>query len=100
MKKSRIWQKKGAGFFLPPKLLINQDEHLRRVTNPKRCERWKSIDLKYVYYKTSLLYFADQNLLELEVSHLEVSHLSSKESAQRMMNHVNRLKDLRGALDH
>jgi hypothetical protein len=87
-------EKRGS-LFIPVKLLINKEEHLRRVTNPKRRERWKSIDPKDVYDKTPLLYFTDQNLLELEVS-----HLSAKESAQRIMNHVNRLKDLRGALDH
>ncbi|OJU73519.1 MAG: hypothetical protein BGO07_02785 [Alphaproteobacteria bacterium 40-19] len=80
---------KRGSLFIPVKLSINQDEHLRRVTNPKRRERWKSIDPKHVYDKTPLLYFTDQNLLELEVS-----RLSAKESAQRIMNHVNRLKDL------
>lgn len=72
-----------GSLFVPVRLLINQDEHLKRVTNPNRRERWKSIDPQDVYDKTPLLSIIHPNLLELDIS-----NLSPEYAAQTIMNHI------------
>ena len=69
--------------FVPVRLLINQDEHLKRVTNPKRRERWKSIDPQDVHDKTPLLSIYHPNLFSLNVS-----NLSPTDAAEAIMNHI------------
>jgi tRNA uridine 5-carbamoylmethylation protein Kti12 len=76
-----------GSLFIPVRLLIDQDEHLRRVVNPKRRERWKSIDPEDVYDETPLLSITHPNLLALNVS-----NLNSEDSAQAIMNHINELR--------
>lgn len=72
---------------MPASLLINQDAHLQRVTNPTRRNRWKSIDLKYVYDETPLLSIAHPNFLELNVS-----RLSPEDAVNTIMSHIQLLE--------
>lgn len=76
-----------GSFFIPVKLLINQEEHLKRVTDLKRRQRLKSIDPQEVYDEVPLLSIIHHNLLEIDVS-----NLSSQEAAEAIMNHINKLK--------
>lgn len=76
-----------GSIFVPVKLLINQDEHLRRVTNPNRRDRWKSIDPQDVYDETPLLFISHPNLFSLNVS-----NLSLEDAAKAIMNHINELR--------
>lgn len=72
-----------GSLFIPIRLLIDQDEHLRRVTNPSRRNRWKSIDPQDVYDETPLISISHTNLLELNVS-----NLSPENAAEAIMNHI------------
>ena len=76
-----------GSLFVPVRLVINQDEHLRRVVNPNRRDRWKSIDPQDVYDGTPLLLIVHPHLLELDVS-----NLSPEDAADSIMNHINELK--------
>lgn len=57
-----------GSIFIPVRLTISVEEHLRRVTQPERRKRWKSIDPQEVYDQTPLLKINHPNLLELDVS--------------------------------
>lgn len=83
----KMSQKRGS-VFVPIRLIINENEHLSRITEPSRCERWKSIDPEDVYDKTPLLKILHPNLLELDVN-----ILSPEEVAQKILIHVSKLKD-------
>ena len=72
-----------GSIFVPVRLLIDQDEHLKRVTHPSRRDRWKSIDPHHVYDQTPLLSITHPHLLELNVS-----KLSPADAANAMMNHI------------
>ena len=64
--------------FVPIKLLISEDEHLQRIQNISRRERYKSIDPNDVYDKKPLLTISDKNLFEIDVTHLSVTEASEK----------------------
>ena len=74
---------KRGSLFVPVRLLISEDEHLKRVTNPNRRERWKSIDPQDVYDKTPLLSIVHPHLLTLDVS-----QLSAEMAAKEIANHI------------
>ena len=69
--------------FIPVKLLISEDEHLKRIKNISRRERYKSIDINDVYDKKSLIFILDSNLLEIDVSDLSVH-----ESVEKILAHI------------
>jgi predicted nucleotidyltransferase len=75
-----------GSIFVPVRLLIDQDEHLRRVVNPNRRDRWKSIDPQDVYDETPLLSISHPNLFSLNVS-----NLSPEDAAEAIMNHIKSL---------
>ncbi|MCC8417716.1 MAG: AAA family ATPase [Rickettsia endosymbiont of Bryobia graminum] len=58
--------------FIPVRLLISQEEHLKRVTQAERRLRWKSINSNEIYNNTPLLKIEDPNFLELDVSKPEL----------------------------
>ena len=66
-----------GSIFVPIRLLIDQDEHLRRVVNPNRRDRWKSIDPQDVYDETQLLALTHPNLFSLNVSNLSLEDAAS-----------------------
>ncbi|MES2215578.1 MAG: hypothetical protein V4485_06200 [Pseudomonadota bacterium] len=78
-----------GSLFVPVRLLINQDEYLKRVTNPNRRERWKSIDPQDAYDETPLLSITHPNFLELDVS-----DLSPESAAETILNHIKRLPEV------
>jgi DUF438 domain-containing protein len=57
--------------FIPVRLVISEEEHLKRITQPERRNRWKSIDPEEVYDQRPLLKIEHQNYLELDVSTLK-----------------------------
>jgi hypothetical protein len=69
--------------FIPVRLIISEEEHLKRVTQPERRNRWKSIDPEDVYDQTPLLNIEHPNYLELEVSTLKAD-----EAARVILDHV------------
>ena len=72
-----------GSLFVPVRLLIEQDEHLRRVVNSSRRDRWKSIDPQDVHDETPLLSISHPNLFSLNVS-----NLSPEDAAEAIMNHI------------
>lgn len=75
-------EKRGS-LFVPVRLLIDQNEHLNRINNPNRRDRWKSIDPQDVYDETPLLSIIHPNLLELDVS-----NLSAEKAANAIATHT------------
>lgn len=75
-----------GSLFVPVRLLITEMEHLKRITDPNRRERWKSIDPQEIHNKTPLLNFTHPNFLELEVS-----NLSPREAADCILKHIHGL---------
>lgn len=72
--------------FIPIRLLISPEEHLKRVTQPERRLRWKSVDSNEVYDNTPLLKIEDPNFLELDVS-----KLSANLAAEQILEHIRKL---------
>lgn len=69
--------------FVPIRLHISEHEHLKRIQNPERTVRYKSIDTNEVYIDLSLLQITHQNVLALDVS-----DLSANDAAMQILAHV------------
>jgi adenylate kinase family enzyme len=69
--------------FVPVVLSISQDEHVKRITNADRSERYKSTDIADTLTTVSLLPIVHTNLLTLDVT-----QLSAKEAAQKILQFV------------
>lgn len=69
---------KRGSLFIPVKLLISEEEHLKRIIEPSRRDRWKSIDSKEVYNTEPLITIEHPNLLELDVSKLSAAQVAEK----------------------
>ncbi len=79
-------EKRGS-LFIPVMLLISEEENLKRITNPARKERWKSINPKHIYSETPLLKINHPNLLEIDVS-----NLSAYDAAIRILDYTKQLE--------
>ncbi len=75
-----------GSLFIPVRLLISEEEHLKRVTEPKRRLLWKSIDPNEVYNQATLLRIKHPHLLEFDVS-----KLPAPESAKKILKHIEKL---------
>lgn len=78
---------KRDSLFIPVKLLISEEEQLRRITQPSRKNRWKSIDPKDVYQTKTLIEIEHANLLELDVS-----ELSAFQVAEKILTHIKNVR--------
>jgi ribosome-binding ATPase YchF (GTP1/OBG family) len=78
---------KRGSLFIPVKLSISEQEHLKRITQPTRRERWKSIDPQDIYEPAKLLDITHAHLLELDVS-----NLSAADAAAIILRHVKMIK--------
>lgn len=72
-----------GSLFVPVKLLISEEEHLKRITQETRKLRYKSIDPEDVYSKQPLINIVHPNLLELDVS-----ELSAEAAAARILSYI------------
>lgn len=79
---------KRGSLFVPVKLIISEQEHLKRITQTSRRERWKSIDPQDVYIKEPLIKIQHPNLLELDVT-----LLSAKDVAIKILEQVAKFKN-------
>ena len=77
-----------SSLFVPVQLKISKEEHLKRLTNPERRKRWKSIDPQEAEDNGPLLSISHHNVIELEIS-----NLSPQAAAKHIMNHINGLPD-------
>lgn len=76
----KLAQNRGS-LFVPIKLLISRKENIKRVTNPERRSRYKSITDEDV----------DARLITIEHPHwleLNITNLSPQEAAEKILNHV------------
>lgn len=78
---------KRGSLFIPVKLLISEEEQLKRITISSRRTRWKSIDPQDVYSKDVLITIEHQNLLELDVS-----PMAAQQAANLILEHIENIK--------
>ncbi len=76
-----IAEKRGS-LFIPVQIEITKDEHLKRITQPERRDRWKSINPEHAGDTSPLLSITHPNLLKIDVS-----NLSADKAAEMIMNH-------------
>ncbi len=70
------------GFFAPVKLLISEEENRKRIQNPERLLRQKSINVIDTV-ESELIDISHPNLLELDVT-----NLPSSDAAAKILAHV------------
>ncbi|MCE3230236.1 MAG: hypothetical protein K0R76_798 [Alphaproteobacteria bacterium] len=75
-----------GSLFIPVRLFITKEEHLKRLTQPGRRERWKSINPMDAEDHAPPLSIKHPHVLELEIS-----NLSANEAAQKIMDHMKKL---------
>ncbi|AWN81578.1 hypothetical protein [Candidatus Cardinium hertigii] len=78
---------KRKSLYIPVKLSISEKEHVKRIVNPSRKIRYKSINPEDVYIKYKLIEISHPNLLELDVT-----TRSAKESAETIVRHISCLQ--------
>ncbi|MES2215107.1 MAG: hypothetical protein V4485_03700 [Pseudomonadota bacterium] len=64
--------------FIPVKLLISEEENIKRIQNIDRSLRYKSIDIEDAKDKRSLLAISHPSLLELDVSELSAESAANR----------------------
>jgi hypothetical protein len=70
-----------GGFFVPVKLLISEEENRKRIQNPDRRLRKKSINIIDTS-ENKLMHISHPNLLELDVT-----NLAAEAAAERILAH-------------
>lgn len=78
---------KRGSIFIPVKLSISKDEHLKRITEPSRKVRLKSVDPQEVHENKTLIDINHPNLIELEIS-----LLSGLQVAEYIWDYLNKLR--------
>jgi len=79
---------KRNSLFVPVKLLISEEENLKRIVKVSRLNRWKSIDPNYALEKRELIKVNHPNYFELDVS-----KLSAKSAAKIILHHIESAKN-------
>lgn len=74
---------KRKSIFIPVKLVISPEEHMKRITNPQRRERYKTTNADGAHSHRETIYIDHPNLLELDVT-----KLSEKEAAEAILSFV------------
>ncbi len=74
-------EKRGS-LFVPVQIEITREEHLKRIIQPERRARWKSINPEHAGDTGPLLSITHPNLMKIDVS-----NLGAKEVADKIMNH-------------
>lgn len=75
--------------FIPIRLLISEDEHLKHTTQYSQSKRWNAITSQDIYGEKPLISISSSNLLELDVT-----NLSPKEAAEIILAHINLVQTL------
>jgi len=78
---------KRGSLFVPVKLLISEEENLRRIAQTSRRSRWKSIDPQDVLCQHSLINISHPNLLALDVT-----KLSAQDAATKISEHIREIR--------
>lgn len=82
---------KRESVFMPVKLLISQEENAKRIQNPARRQRFKSIDPETAYSNSSegLINIDHPNLLELDVTNVSALEAAEKILEQKLLKSNN-----------
>lgn len=75
-----------GSFFVPVRLLISREEHLKRVTRAERRERWKSIDPEDALDESPLRPISHPNFFEIDVT-----LLTPEEAAKKISDRIKNL---------
>lgn len=70
-------EKRGS-LFVPVKLMISPEERKRRITNPERRHRYKSMNPDEVHQKKEVIKIDHPHLLEIDVTDLSATEASEK----------------------
>lgn len=73
-----------GSLFIPVKLLISEEENKKRVANPERALRYKSIKIDQ---NSQLINISHPNFLEIDVSDLFAPSV-----AEKILEHANNIK--------
>lgn len=84
---TNIATEKGA-IFVPVTLSVSTEEHLKRIVNPARKQRYKSVDPNDVDDGSKPLPIKHKNLLELNIT-----NFSAEQAAKCITQHCKRLKE-------
>lgn len=79
---------KRNSLFIPVKLFISPEEHEKRVINPERKERFKSIEPIEAWERKALITISHPHLLEVDVT-----HLSPLQAAREILNFVESIRN-------
>lgn len=72
-----------SSLFIPVKLLVDHEEHQRRVSNPARALRHKSTSFTIANMPAGLLEIEDPNLFTLDTT-----HLTAEQAAAAIINFI------------
>ncbi|HJD57234.1 MAG TPA: hypothetical protein LFW13_00010 [Rickettsia endosymbiont of Sericostoma sp.] len=72
-----------SSVFIPVKLLISEEENIKRIQHLDRLLRYKSIGVQDVYPEYPLIQISHPNLFEFDVT-----NLSASEAARNILQHV------------
>lgn len=72
--------------FIPVKLSISKEQHLKRITQKSRLNKYKTIDSKHVYDSKELINIGHPNLLNLDINNLVAS-----DAAMKIIKHVDKI---------
>ncbi len=72
--------------FIPVRLSITKEEHLKRIVQPERRARWKSIDPREADDHGPMLSITHPNLLELDITTLAPENV-----AEKISGHIEKL---------
>lgn len=76
-----------GSLFIPVRLLVSEEEHLKRIVRLERRERLKSIDPQDVYNRTPLLTITHPHLFEIDVT-----AISPETAADEILSHAQKLE--------
>lgn len=83
-KKVEEMASKRNSIFIPVKLLISEEENIKRIAQPDRKIRYKTIDVAHAYSDHPLIGISHPHLFELDVT-----KLGAQEAAEKILTHVN-----------
>jgi len=78
---------KRNSLFIPVKFSISEEEHIKRMQQPSRLLRFKTINLEDVNSKEGLIKCTHPNLLELDVT-----NLSPQDVAHNILEHLENIQ--------
>jgi len=80
-------EKRGS-LFIPLKLIVSREEHMKRITHPDRKARFKTTNPAEVHKEKEMIKIDHPRLMEVDVT-----HLSAADAAKEILNLVEKLNN-------